>query len=227
MRSAETAPRGTLGRRLALVALLAATLAGCASAPEAPKPAPAPAVAPPASGPAEKPLIPDLPPAVINNFEAALKALQDGRLDDARTGFEALTRSNPDLGGPHANLGIVYRRADKLDQAVSELERAVQCNPKQPVFWNQLGIAYRMQGQFAKAKDAYEHALAIDPGYPEPNLNLAILFDLYLWDGKRALELYDRYLALTPGGDAKVAKWVADLKNRNRQAAAADHKEKE
>ena len=29
-------------------------------------------------------------------------------------------------------------------------------------------------------------------------LNLGILHDLYLRDGKRALELYDRYLALSP-----------------------------
>ena len=50
-------------------------------------------------------------------------------------------------------------------------------------------------------------------------LNLGILHDLYLRDGKRALELYDRYLALSPGGDATVAKWVADLKNRKPQHA--------
>lgn len=226
MRSAERAPWAGMARAAAPLALVAAVLGGCASAPESAQKAPAP-VAAGSAAPAEKPLVLDLPPAVISDFEAALKALQEGRLDDARKGFEALTRSNPDLGGPHANLGIVLRRADKLDQAVGELERAVQCNPKQPVFWNQLGIAYRLQGQFAKARDAYEHALAIDPDYPSPNLNLGILFDLYLWDSKRAMELYDRYLALTPGGDAKVSKWVADLKNRNRQAAAADRKEKE
>ena len=32
--------------------------------------------------------------------------------------------------------------------------------------------------------------------------------------GSSALALYERYLALTPAGDAKVGKWVADLKNR-------------
>jgi len=148
-------------------------------------------------------------------------------MPEAEKAFLALTRSHPDLGGPHANLGIVYRQTGRLDLAVSELESAVKCNPQQPVFWNQLGIAYRQQGQFAKARDAYEHALSIDPGYPAPILNLGILFDLYLWDSKRALELYDRYLALTPGGDAKVSKWVADLKNRAREGKADNRKEKE
>jgi Flp pilus assembly protein TadD len=175
----------------------------------------------------KKALIPDLDPAVIDAFENALKALHEGRTAEAEKGFLALTRSHPELGGPHANLGIVYRQTGKPEQAIAELELAVRCNPQQPVFWNQLGIAYRQQGQFAKARDAYEHAIALDPGYPAPTLNLGILFDLYLWDGARALELYDRYLTLTPGGDAKVSKWVADLKNRNRDGKPENRKEKQ
>ena len=34
-----------------------------------------------------------------------------------------------------------------------------------------------------------------------------------------------RYLALTPGGDAVVAKWVADLKNRKPATLAVSRKE--
>ncbi len=176
--------------------------------------------------PGKPPLVPDLAPAVLDGFDAAVRSLDAGRMAEAEKGFLALTQANPGLGGPHANLAIVYRRADKLDQAVSELERAVQCNPQQPVFWNQLGITYRLQGQFAKARDAYERAMKLDPSYPAPIVNLGMLFDLYLWDSNRALELYDRYLAMTPG-DAKVVKWVADLKNRNRQADAARPKEQQ
>ena len=33
---------------------------------------------------------------------------------------------------------------------------------------------------------------------------------------------YERYLALTPGGDATVGKWITDLKNRKGKAPAAD-----
>ena len=108
------------------------------------------------------------------------------------------------------------------------LKQAVKTSPKQPVYFNQLGITYRQQGQFPKAREAYERAIELDPNYAAATLNLGILSDLYLWDGKRALELYDRYLALSPGGDATVTKWVADLKNRKTaQAAAATRKEKE
>jgi hypothetical protein len=60
-----------------------------------------------------------------------------------------------------------------------------------------------------------------------------VLFDLYLWDGPRALGLYDRYLALTPAGDPTVRKWIADLNNRIKRGGTAPgseqtpHQEKE
>lgn len=224
MRSAEARVRGLLALALSGALAACASLGGSTPPPVASPPPPVSAPAPAVDKP---PLVPELPAALLDAYDAALRAQHEGRLAEAEKGLLALTRSNPDLGGPHANLGILYRRADKLGQAVSELERAVQCNPQQPVFWNQLGIAYRQQGQFAKAREAYEKSMALDPSYPAPILNLGMLFDLYLWDSNRAVELYDRYLALTPGGDAKVAKWLADLKNRNRQADAAKRKEKE
>ena len=52
------------------------------------------------------------------------------------------------------------------------------------------------------------------PNYAAAVLNLGVLDDLYLGDSARALELYTRYLALTPAGDPVVTKWVADVKNR-------------
>lgn len=154
-------------------------------------------------------------------------------MDDAERGFKSLIQFHPELGGPHANLGVIYRQAGKLPEAVAALEQATRASPRQPVYFNQLGITYRMQGQFAKAREAYERAIDLDASYAAPVLNLAILHDLYLWDPKRAAEHYDRYLALTPGGDATVTKWVADLKNRKPAAAAsaaasaAPRKEKE
>jgi Flp pilus assembly protein TadD len=183
--------------------------AGAASAGSQGAGAPAAANAVPAA-----PVPPPVDPAVVQAFEAAVAALQAGKTEAAQRGFAQLAAAHPELGGPHANLGILYRHAGKLDEAVAELEKAVQANAQQPVYWNQLGIAYRQQGRFDKARAAYEQAIKVDPGYAPAKLNLGVLFDLYLWDGTHALEQYQQYLALTPGGDAKVSKWVADLRNR-------------
>jgi tetratricopeptide (TPR) repeat protein len=167
-----------------------------------------------------------LNPATQRAFDDANRALRAGRAADAERGYRALIQSNPELGGPHANLGLMDRKAGKLNESAAELEQAVKLNPQQPLYLNQLGITYRLLGRFDKARDAYERALAQDAGYAAATLNLGILNDLYVGDAKRAGELYERYLVLTPAGDPVVTKWIAELKNRKSAAAAADRKEK-
>jgi len=236
MRSAEMALRALCAARSPLRTIAAAVcvvIAGCASTHEpAPTPTPPPAAAPagaqaPASkaqgaptstaGARAKETPSGISVDVQRQFESGLNALNAGHADEAARVFLALTKSNADLAGPHANLGLIYRQSGKSAESVAELEQAVRLDPQQPVFQNQLGISYRQVGQFAKAREAYEKAIALDPSYPAAYLNLGILFDLYFWDSKKALEFYDRYLALTPGGDDKVVKWVADIKNRTQQ----------
>jgi tetratricopeptide (TPR) repeat protein len=165
-------------------------------------------------------------PATQRAFDDASRALRSGRVDEAERAYKALAQANPELGGPHANLGVIYRQAGKVNEAVSELEQAVKLSPRQPIYLNQLGVAYRQQGQFAKARDAYQRALALDPGYTAAMLNLGILYDLYLGDTQRALELYGRYLSLLPNGDPTVTKWVADLKNRKPGPITVSRQEK-
>ena len=212
-----------------LKAMKEAVLPSSASAAEsAAASAAASAPAASASAPVAATPEPEVPvsPAVQLAYDDARRALRAGRTEEAERGLRAIVQANPDLGGPHANLGLIQRQAGKLPEAIVEFEKAVAANPKQPVYLNQLGVTYRQAGQFTKARDAYERAIALDENYASAVLNLAILNDLYLWNGPRALELYDRYLVLTPGGDPVVTKWVADLKNRKPAASTASKKEK-
>ena len=160
-------------------------------------------------------------------FDEAARALRAGQNADAERRFRSLAQTHPELPGPHANLGVIQRQAGKLPEAVTELETAVRLSPRQPVYWNQLGVTYRQNGQFAKAREAYDKAIGLDPGYSAAVLNLGILYDLYLNDGARALDLYGRYLLLSPSGDATVTKWVAELKNRKPAPITVSRKEKE
>jgi len=239
---------------LALPAVMAAALAGCASMPDPvamvkqvtgssdDKPDQAQGAQPAGATPAEraaadkagaatavapKPAEPEVPvdPRAQAAFDTARRAMRAGRNDEAERQLKALAQSNPELGGVHANLGLLYRQAGKLPEAAAALEKAVQASPQQAIFHNQLGITYRQQGQFTKAREEYEKAIAIDASYASPVLNLGILNDLYLQDRKRALALYDQYLAMS-GGDAAVTKWVADLKNRKDDHVALGLKEK-
>ena len=160
-------------------------------------------------------------PATQRAYDDALALMRAGHAADAERGFRALTQSDPDLAGPHANLGVLARNAGHLPEAVTELEKATTLAPGMAVSWNQLGLAYRQSGEFTKARDAYEHAIALDPNYATATLNLGVLDDLYLAEPAKALELYTRYLALTPGGDPVVTKWIADVKNRKPAGAAS------
>lgn len=223
MRSVEN-----LSRAMLLSALVAG-LGGCAAVGEPFKAiqqglTPSASAATPAAAVAAKEA--PVAPATQGAFDAAARALRAGRVEEAERGFRALAQANPELGGPHANLGVIYRQAGKLPEAAAEFEQAVKLNPKQAIYLNQLGVTYRQQGQFQKAREAYEHAIALDASYAAPLLNLGILNDLYLNDSARALELYGRYIALSPNGDATVAKWVADLKNRKPTTLATGRKEK-
>jgi hypothetical protein len=153
-------------------------------------------------------------------FEAAKASLRAGRTADAERAFRDLSARHPELGGAHANLGLILRNAGKHDESVAAMEKAVKASPSQAVFHNQLGLSLRHAGKFAKAREAYEAALALDPGYADAHLNLGVLLDLYLAEPALALVHYERYLALVPGGDAGVGKWVADLKTRKTASVA-------
>ncbi len=225
MRSASLA-------RLAVLAC-AAAVAGCASVTE-PMNAIRDAVTPGSSS-AAAPAAPRIGAAAFSTpvnpgtqraFDEASSALRSGRTAEAEGAFRALAQANPELAGPHANLGVIYRKAGKLPEAVTEFQTAVKLSPAQPIYLNQLGVTYRQQGEFAKARDAYLKAIALDPRYAAPTLNLGILYDLYLGDAAHALEQYNRYLALSPNGDPTVTKWVADLKNRKPAPITVSRQEK-
>lgn len=238
MRSAES----TLRRLLAALAMV--VLAACSSAPSRKAPAPAAATEKPvaAAAPAPKEAAPataskeavpaaarpdptPIDPAAQRAFDGARQALAAGRTAEAERAFTALTKSHPTFSGPYANLGLIHRQAAKYPEAIAALETAVSLSPQRADLHNQLGIAYRMAGDFKKAKTSYEQSIALDAKYAPAVLNLGILYDLYLWDGERALELYDRYLQLAPGGDDQVKRWVSDLRNRNARKNAPERKE--
>jgi tetratricopeptide (TPR) repeat protein len=163
-------------------------------------------------------------------FNAALALQRERRDAEALAAWRALLRDQPLLAGAHANLGLLHRRAGRLDDAIAALEQAVKLSPRkasQAAFGNQLGIALRQAGRYTEARRAYEAALAAQPEHAASHFNLAILLDVYLGERDAALAHYRRAQVLMPEQSAQVQRWVAELKARKPDAPVALKKEKE
>lgn len=200
-----------------VVALL--MLAACGSSPPAPdktdkaaakQEVPAEGAAAAAGAPVEVPL----PPEAVQQFDQAVVHMSAGDAATAEREFRALAEAYPTYSGPLLNLGILQVKAGKFDDAEKTLRGAVERNAGNAQAFNQLGIVYRKLGRFKDADTSYQKAVEIDPNYAIAYLNLGVLCDLYLQQPQRALEAYERYLALAVAPDEKVSSWVTELKKR-------------
>jgi len=191
-------------------------LAACGSSPPKPEAAAkqeAPADAAAAAGtttPVEQPV----PPEAVQKFDQAVSYMSGGDAASAEREFRALADAYPTYSGPLLNLGILQAKASRFEDAEKSLRAAVDRNGSNAQAFNQLGIVYRKLGRFKEADVAYQRAVEIDPNYAIAYLNLGVLCDLYLQQPQRALEAYERYLALAGTPDEKVNGWVTELKKR-------------
>lgn len=205
-------------RNIAAVLTSVALLAGCATLTSAPAPK---ATTGAKTAPA-KPVKMEPPVSAESRqlYQQALAALAAGRFVEAERGLLAVTRRDPGLAGPHANLGIVYARTNRSTLAIESLRQAIKLNSERAAYYNELGLVYRRDGNFDDARREYDNALDVDPDYAYAHLNLGILHDLYLGNADKALHHYQRYRELVPSEAATVAKWIADLQQRQRGGGA-------
>jgi tetratricopeptide (TPR) repeat protein len=180
--------------------VLAGVLAACGSVPERPQPPPAQAEAP----------LPDKgdPRA---RFNAALDLWRQNQIAEAEDAFKALVEDFPDHAGPWTNLGILFAKSNRRDQAIGALGKAATLNPQNKVAFNWLGILHREAGNLERARLAYERALAIDPDYALAHYNLGVLLDAHLKRPADALPHYRDYLRLARADDLRVMAWVAEI----------------
>ena len=216
------------GRRVRVGAVLCAVvLAGCGSSPPASESEPASGgdsqqVALPKDGKQEAaatagaavPTEPPIPPEAAQQFDNAIALMSSGNTAGAEQSLRTLASAYPSYSGALVNLGILLTKSGRLTDAEQAIRGAIERNGNNAAAFNQLGIVYRKLGRFKDAEEAYQRAVAIDPNYALAHLNLGVLCDLYLQQPQRALESYERYLALATPPDQKVTAWVAELKSR-------------
>ena len=204
--------------------LLIVLLSACASVDRASSRADEPALANESASGSENsavtgvdvPVVPT--PAVkgdnLMEFDAAVAFLQEGRYGDAEILLLGITSDQPELAGPWINLGQVYVALEQPDEARRAFEAAVRANPWNCTAHNELGLLSRVNGDFAAAETHYLSCIERMPGDGPANLNLAILYELYLGRLTDALVYYRHYQSLQSEPDRRVRGWVMDLERR-------------
>jgi lipoprotein NlpI len=192
--------------RAAMTGLMLALLAGCASKPEAPDPVAEMASADAAMQEAVNPY--------KGEFEAAVKLMQEGKVDDAKTRLLAIHKKAPNLTGPMLNLALIAAQKKQRDGAREWLDKVLTVVPNHPVALTYSGLIAREDGMFSLAEQQYRKALKAHPDYAPAIRNLAILLDMYRGKPAEALPYYERYQALQKTPDPQVNDWIFDVKQR-------------
>lgn len=95
-------------------------------------------------------------------FTRAVALMDLGRDAEALDAFQRMTQDYPELPEPYNNLGLLYARAGKLEEARVALETALRNDPSHRVARRNLGdVLLRL------ALQAWEAADAAQPGDPE------------------------------------------------------------
>lgn len=149
--------------------------------------------------------------AVREDFDAALRHLQDGRYEKAIELLNKVIRGSHNNSAPYINIAMAYQKIGEMERAEENLKKALEINPDHPVANNEYALLHRRSGRYIEAREVYERLLRKYPDFLPARKNLGILCELYLNDAQCALAQYETYLASNPE-DETVKIWIAGLK---------------
>ena len=145
-------------------------------------------------------------------FKKGLSAMKEGEYSEAERFFREFIRKNPKLAGAYTNLALIYYDRDEFERSLKLVNRAIELNPEQSQALNLRAQLMIEKGEIHKARSDYLRAVELNPGYLNAQYNLALLYDIYLQDIKRAIQHYEIYLSLLNQPDEPTSEWIEQLK---------------
>jgi len=142
-------------------------------------------------------------PEALNYYFKGILARDARRNDEAMEFFKKAIELNPNLEGPHLELGNIYYIKRLYDLEIKEYQEALRLNPKNTDALFYLAEAYETKGLYDFAIKEYEKIITIDPEDAEAYYNLGLA---YLTQGQKdkALKNYSKLRALDPGFAEKL-----------------------
>lgn len=133
-------------------------------------------------------------------MDEVLPRLKAGRLKEAVSMLESLTKDRQAGSSVFYNLGIAYAELGQNDEAVIRLRKVLQQDEGHVHAWVGLANALQALGREEPALEAFHRAVALNPqdGYARRNLGGALLLK---GDTKEALEHLDAAYELLPGDE--------------------------
>lgn len=107
-------------------------------------------------------------------FDRAVEALVAGDYVKAEHGFQAVLRDEPQNAGALTNLGIIYSRTNRADQAIAMYQRALKLSPDDKAILLNLGLVHLRQEAYKRALPLFERVVAIDPHHQQARQLVAL-----------------------------------------------------
>ncbi len=140
-------------------------------------------------------------------FQKGLELEESGApVEDAVDAYRKVLDLNPGAAGALVNLGTIYYRLHKFEEAEKYYLAAIEADPEYPLAQFNLGNLYDEQGRFSEAVDFYRRALDLNPQYADAHFNLALLCERQ-GEAMKAVHHWKAYLKLDHSGQwAEIAR---------------------
>ncbi|NQZ22545.1 MAG: tetratricopeptide repeat protein [Colwellia sp.] len=158
-----------------------------------------------------------VPAHVIAKYQQALTLMTNKEWLKAELLFDQVLKAQPQLSGAYVNKALIAIQQKDFSRANQQLKEALAVNPINPYAYEIKGRLARLSGHFEQAEKSYLKALEIWPEYPEAQVNLAILLELYRGRLLDAHKYYSSYLALQTD-DQQVQRWLAGVEIKIKRA---------
>ena len=107
-------------------------------------------------------------------FDGAARALAAGDYETAERGFQSVLREQPRHIAALSNLGVIYSRTNRADQAIAMYHRALKLSPNDEAILLNLGLVYLRQEAHSRALPLFARVVAIDPQHLQARQLLAV-----------------------------------------------------
>ena len=133
-------------------------------------------------------------------FQKGLELEESGApVEDAVDAYRKVLDLNPGAAGALVNLGTIYYRLHKFEEAQQYYLAAIEADPGYPLAQFNLGNLYDEQGRFPEAVNFYRRALVLNPQYADAHFNLALLCERQ-GEAMKAVHHWKAYLKLDRSG---------------------------